>query len=546
GGHLESLYRGCAEYGIQIVDFRHEASAGHAAEAHARATGELGVCVVTAGPGYLNAITPMINAQLDGVPTLFIIGAPPLREAECNSLQGGFDQIAMAAPALKWAHRVTHPERIPDLLAMAMRKATSGRSGAVLLELPIDVLHTPVRIDLVTSPNIASARARSAPLASDIAATISLLQNAQRPAIVCGSEARFAACEEALRAFVDRAGIPVFCNSRAFGMLPGDHKLYGHEPNNLATLQADGVPPDVVLLLGAKAGMFLGGRKTTVLPADAKIIQVLHDPTEIGRIRHIDVGIAADCNLVLMELLAASEEEPWPDWRAWGEKAAAAKNDLLRRFPQERLEHGLHPFFVARTVVDVFGPDATYVVDGGEAALWSDNAVRVNGPGQVMRTGYLGALGAGMGMAIGAKLAKPHRPLVQMVGDGSIGFHLQELETMVRWQLPIVTVVFNNAVWGMSLHGQQLLFGEHYSAISKLSPDTSYARIAEGFGCLADTVVEPEELVPALKRAIQSGRPALLDVRTDPTCVHPKMTATFSNATPDHIVIPYYESFPVH
>lgn len=544
GGHLESFYRGCDRHGIELMDFRHEASAGHAAEGHARTTGELGVCVVTAGPGYLNVITPMVNAQLDGVPTLFIIGAPPLREAECNSLQGGFDQIAMATPGVKWAHRVTHPERIPDLLATAVRKATTGRCGAVLLELPIDVLHTPVRQDRVTQPVSVSTRPRPAPSPDEVTAALAILQQAQRPVIICGGEARFAHSQDALRAFAERAGIPVFCNGRAFGMLPADHPLYGHELGNLATLQATGAEPDAVLILGAKAGMFLGGRKTVILPADAKLIQVLSDASEIGRIRQIDVGIAGDCNAALQALLAASETLSWPDWRAWAAQATAAKDAMQRHFPQEKLDNGLHPFFVARTVVEFMGPDATYVVDGGEASVWAANAIRVNGPGQFLQTGYLGSLGTGMGMAIGAQLARPDRPLVQIAGDGSIGFHLQELDTMVRRRLPIVTVVLNNAVWGMSLHGQQMLFGEAYSSISKLSADTSYARIAEGFGCYAETVTAPEELVPALQRAIASGRTALLDVRTDPACVHPKMNAMFKPAAPDHIVVPYYESFP--
>jgi thiamine pyrophosphate-dependent acetolactate synthase large subunit-like protein len=144
GGHLESFYQGCVNNHIRLTDTRHEAAAGHAADGYARATGRLGVCVVTAGPGFANAVSAILNASLDASPTLFVIGAPPLREAETNPLQGGFDQIAMITPAAKWAHRVTNPERIPVLAAQAVRVATTGRPGAVVLELPVDVLHMPV------------------------------------------------------------------------------------------------------------------------------------------------------------------------------------------------------------------------------------------------------------------------------------------------------------------------------------------------------------------------------------------------------------------
>lgn len=544
GGHLEAFYRGCRAHRLELVDFRHEATAGHAAEGYARTTGRLGVCVVTAGPGFLNAITPMVNAQLDGVPTLFIVGAPPLREAECGSLQGGFDQVAMASPGVKWAHRITNPERVPDLLAMAVRKATTGRRGSVLIEVPIDVMHMPVNEGAVTPPAGIATHPRPAPAAAELAAAVELLRQAKQPAIICGGEARFAQCQDALRIFVERSGIPVFVNGRAFGMLPWDHPLYGHEAANLGTLQAAGKAPDVLLLLGAKAGMALGGRRPLVLPKDAKLIQVLTDAGELGLIRDIHVPVAADCGSAVDALLAATEGVRWNDWSEWARQATDAKRNPERTYQETDLEHGIHPFHVARTVVDAAGPDASYILDGGESGLWAAHAVRVNGPGQYMNNGYLGLLGAGMGMAIGAQLARPGKPVIQIAGDGAVGFHLQDLDTMVRRRLPIVTVVMNNRVWGMSLHGQQLLYGQDYDAISRLSDETSYARIAEGFGCHAETVTRAADVAPAMRRALASGRTALLDVRTDPTCTHPRVNFMLKPISPGDIVIPYYESIP--
>ncbi len=544
GGHLEAFYRGCRLHQLELVDFRHEATAGHAADGHARTTGQLGVCVTTAGPGFLNTLTAIVNAQLDGVPTLFIVGAPPLREAEFSSLQGGFDQIAMATPGVKWAHRVTNPERIPDLLAMAIRKATTGRRGAVLIEVPIDVMHVPVDERDVMPPAGLHTQPRPAPAAQELQAALALLRGARRPAIICGSEARFAQCEDLLRRFAERAGIPVFVNGRAFGMLPWEHPLYGSEAGNLGALQAAGQAPDVLLLLGAKAGMALGGRRPLVVPQGAKLIQVLADAEEIGRIRDIDVPIAADCGSTLQALLSASEGQAWPDWSAWARAAVDGKRNADRNYTETDLANGIHPYAAARAVVEAAGPDATYVLDGGECGLWAGHAVRVNAPGRYMSNGYLGLLGAGMGFAIGAQLARPGQRVVQIAGDGAVGFHLQDLDTMVRRKLPIVTVVMNNRVWGMSLHGQQLLYGDDYDAISRLGEETSYARIGEGFGCHAETVTRAAEVGPAMQRALASGRPAVLDVRTDPACTHPRLNFMLKPIAEGDIVIPYYESIP--
>ncbi|HMV71551.1 MAG TPA: thiamine pyrophosphate-binding protein, partial [Pseudomonadales bacterium] len=187
GGHLESFWQGCLRHKLQLTDFRHEASAGHAADAYARTTGRLGVCVITSGPGFTNAITAIVNAYLDAVPVLFIVGSPPLRDVETNPLQGGVDQVAMALPSVKWAHRVTHTERIPELAAQAVRTCLNGRPGPVLLEVPIDVLHIPVAADLVQPPRGLTVRTAPAPAPQDVAAIIAMLRTAERPALLVGT-----------------------------------------------------------------------------------------------------------------------------------------------------------------------------------------------------------------------------------------------------------------------------------------------------------------------------------------------------------------------
>lgn len=547
GGHLEALLKGCVENDIALLDFRHEAAAGHAADAYARATCQLGVCIVTAGPGIANAVPAVANAFLDAVPMLFLIGAPPLREAETNPLQGGFDQIAMLTPITKWAHRVTNTERIPDLAAMAIRKAMTGRRGPVVLELPIDVLHMHADPRTTTRPAGLMVRSRPAPSASEADALIALLAGAERPVIIAGGDARQADCGDELRRFAEATGIPVFANSKAQGLLAHDHPLNAGAPGGLAVLGLMGLPrPDVVLLLGARMGLLLGGRSGAIVPHDAALAQVYSDAGEIGRIRDVAVSVAADCRSTLEELNRRAGQVSWRKDSEWTALATGLKAPMADLFPVAQTEGGIHPYHAAKAIMEAAGPEAAYAFDGGEASSWAGDLVRVSGPGRVQGHGYLGCLGIGPGFAIGLAKAFPGRRVLHLTGDGAMGFHVQEFDTMVRHGLPIVTVVFNNQVWGMSIHGQQIMYGANYSVISQL-PGSNYASIAAGFGCHAERVLRIEDLPGAMERAFAAGKPALVEVMTDPAVVHPVTPAMLGKPEEgaNEIVIPYYENIPL-
>lgn len=546
GGHLEAFYRGCLDHGLELVDFRHEAAAGHAADAYARVTGRLGVCVVTAGPGFANAMSAIVNANLDASPTLFIIGAPPLREAETNPLQGGFDQIAMATPATKWAHRITNTERIPDLTAMAIRKATTGRRGAVVLELPIDVLHVSLDDQDATPPNGLAVAPRPAPSRAEALACLDMLRQAERPVIIAGGDARFADCGAELARFAQASGIPVCANTRGMGLLPSGHPLDAGDPGNLGILPLMGRPaPDVVLLLGARLGLYLGGRSGAVVPHGARVIQVHSDAGEIGRIRDIELPVAADCGAFL-EALLERDDSAWPDRTAWTQEVTGLKGFAAAMYPDVQGPGGIHPYHAAAAVVESAGQDAIFALDGGEVPSWVAGHVQATAPGRVLTHGYLGCLGIGPGFAIGAQVAEMKHRVIHVTGDGAMGFHAQEFDTMMRWGFPIVTVVLNNRVWGMSIHGQQIMFGANYSLITRLG-NTSYAEIARGFGCHGETVTRHEDIAPAMARAFASGKAACVEIMTDPDVVHPLTVNMLGASTTDQpeIMIPYYENIPI-
>ena len=544
GGHLDSFLQACPRNGIRLIDTRHESTAGHAAEAYARTTGQVGVCAITAGPGFTNSYTSIANAYLDAVPVLYITSSPPLREVELNVLQGGFDQVAAATPVTNWAHRVTSPERIPDLVSLALRKAYGGRPGPVLLEIPIDVFFTPVDERLAT-PTTGFDVSRPAPAPEVLRRALDLLRQAERPAIVAGGGTLFPSCAAELRQLADRTRIPVYTTGKAHGMLPVEHPANCRGAGGLGMLQTTGAAPDLVLLLGARQGMYTGGRSGRIIPNAAKLIQVDIEAAEIGRIRAADVAIAAGCRETLQAMLA--DPAPWPDWSAWADRAKAASGPFEQPFaslPAAAASGRLHPFHAAKAAFDSFGPDVIVTIDGGETGAWSGMFSRSSAPGGVLTNGYLGALGVGFGFAVGAQVAHPERRVVQVAGDGAVGFHLQEIDTMVRHNLPIVTIVFNNTAWGMSIHGQEGIYGAGAGVISRLK-DTNYEQVAIALGGYGERVGNFEQIGPAIQRSLASGLPALVNLEIAPDVVHPLMGMMVGPASrPGEIVIPYYENIP--
>lgn len=545
GGHLDSFWVACGRNELRLIDTRHEASAGHAADGYARATGKLGVAVVTSGPGFANGFAALPNAMSDGVPMLMIASSPPLREVETNEMQGGLDQVAAASAVTKWAHRVVTTDRIPDLVALAVRKARSGRPGPVYLEIPIDVLVTPVDETTISAAGSAIVNDRPAPSQSAVTAAVDHLLAAQRPAIVIGGGALWSDCGDELAKFADRSGIPVFTNSRATGILPATHRCNSWGLDNLALLAMTGQPgPDVILLLGCRMGLLTGGRTASIIPADATIIQVDVEASEIGRLRPVEVPIVADCRETLRALTIASVQ--WPDRSEWLAQATAAHKivePLYSAVPA--VEEGrLHPYHASREALRGAGEGVMLVLDGGEAALWAAMSQTTVAPHRVLSLGYMGFLGIGQGFAIGAQIAEPGRRVLQITGDGAYGFHIQELDTMVRHGLPIVTVVLNNACWGMSIHGQDAVYGEGNDVIVRLA-DTDYHEVARAFGGYGERVTDLDEVAPAVERAFASGLPACINVAVAPGVVHPMTTAMLGDLdAEDQIVVPYYENIP--
>jgi acetolactate synthase-1/2/3 large subunit len=557
GGHLDAFLIACADHGIRLTDTRHEASAGHAAEAYARSTGRIGVAAVTAGPGFTNAYTAIANAYLDRMPVLFIIGAPSTRESDLNTLQGGIDQIAAAAPVSKWAFRVSSGARLPEIVEQAIRRATTGTPGPVVLEVPIEVMFTPAQVPprIETLSNF-GLEAGPAPTGGQVAAVLELLRRSERPVIIAGGGATLSGSAQALLDFAETTGTPVVTAMKAEGLMPQDHPLYGGGAVSVPIAAAMGATADTVLLLGTRIGLFTGGRYG-IVPAGAKVVQIDIDGAEPGRGGVIDLPIMADCRQALLALTAAAKAQDggqdWPSRDDWAGRLRLARTAPNQRWADAPV-HGetglLHPFHAAKALAEALPEDAIIVCDGGESSVWIRDHIRPQGPGSFLITGYLGTLGVGQGFAIGAARAFPGRPIVLFAGDGGVGFHIQEFDTMVRHGLKVVTVVLNNACWGMSQNGQDLIYGQNRRAIVTLR-DTDYDKVAEGFGAHGARAGRLEDIGPAMRAALACEGPSCVNVRIDGSVINP-VTMGMVGITPpkpgektakaDKVVMPYYEN----
>ncbi len=522
GGHLDPIFQACDQHGFRLVDTRHEAAAAHMADGFARTTGRPGVAIVTAGPGVANAVTGVANAWMDAIPMICIGGRSPLRDEDRLSLQN-LDQVGLMSPITKWARTVFHPERIPEYIAMAWRHAVSGRPGPVFLDIPVDILYTPAEESNLPAYEHFAPEGRPAASVASIERALDALCAAERPCILAGGGVMFSGAQDELREFAAMARIPVLANSKARGAVSERTDLgygsFGFIAHPLLHAQAGG-PPDVILMLGARVGMFTGSSggvgQPSVIPPNATLIQLDIEPEEIGRIRDVQIGLVGDIRESLRILIERARGRQFRDHERWISALAAVKAAHRTMFdePASRSEAPIHQARLAREIADVCGGEAIIVADGGETSQWMADQAIVESAGRFLSHGYLGCIGVGFPFGLAAKIAHPDRKVLTVIGDGSTGFNIAEFDTAVRHNIPLVGVVNNDEGWGMIRHGQLMRWDHTVGA--ELGP-VRYDQVAAGFGAYSELVTAPNDIAPALRRAFESGRPALLNVMTDPT-----------------------------
>nr|3IAE_A Chain A, Benzaldehyde lyase [Pseudomonas fluorescens]3IAE_B Chain B, Benzaldehyde lyase [Pseudomonas fluorescens] len=516
GSHIDTIFQACLDHDVPIIDTRHEAAAGHAAEGYARAGAKLGVALVTAGGGFTNAVTPIANAWLDRTPVLFLTGSGALRDDETNTLQAGIDQVAMAAPITKWAHRVMATEHIPRLVMQAIRAALSAPRGPVLLDLPWDILMNQIDEDSVIIPDLVLSAHGARPDPADLDQALALLRKAERPVIVLGSEASRTARKTALSAFVAATGVPVFADYEGLSMLSGlPDAMRGGLVQNLYSFAKADAAPDLVLMLGARFGLNTGHGSGQLIPHSAQVIQVDPDACELGRLQGIALGIVADVGGTIEALAqATAQDAAWPDRGDWCAKVTdLAQERYASIAAKSSSEHALHPFHASQVIAKHVDAGVTVVADGALTYLWLSEVMSRVKPGGFLCHGYLGSMGVGFGTALGAQVAdlEAGRRTILVTGDGSVGYSIGEFDTLVRKQLPLIVIIMNNQSWGATLHFQQLAVGPNRVTGTRLE-NGSYHGVAAAFGADGYHVDSVESFSAALAQALAHNRPACINV----------------------------------
>ncbi|RMD90561.1 MAG: acetolactate synthase [Calditrichaeota bacterium] len=506
GGHIAPIYLAAAQMGIRVIDMRHEQAAAHAADAWARITRQIGVAVVTAGPGVTDAVTGVANAYFADSPVLLIGGSAPVAEWDRGALQE-MNQVDLFKPITKWAKVVTDPKRIAEYTAMAIRIALSGKPGPVYLELPIDILmetmdpkeaiyYEPYRVEALSQPD-----------AHSIETASTILHECEKPVIIGGSNVYWDHAEEALDQFVKKLQSPVYLNGMGRGCIPSHHPNFFSLSRKKALKEAD-----AVIVVGTPLDFRLAYGKFN---PSAKVIMVDRDESQMGKNRPVHVGIVGNVKLSLEALSANIRQGPErKDWFAalrQEETERRERINVLAKSDKKPINH----YRLCQAIADFIDDETIVVGDGGDIVACGARVIPVNKPGNWMDPGPFGCLGVGPSFAIAAKLAHPEKKVLILHGDGSFGLNGMEFDTAVRHNIPIVSVIGNDAGWGQIRNPQVAILGKEASVATDLAL-THYEKIVEALGGYGEFVEEPAQIIPALERAFASGKPACVNVVLDP------------------------------
>jgi len=529
GGHITPIYQYLEDSPITLFDTRHEQAAVFMAEAWGRMTRNPGIAMVTAGPGFTNALSAVANASFSNAPMVLISGCVGIESIEKLDLQD-MRQAPVIEPMVKKALICHKTERIPEFVDLAYRTALSGRPGPVYLEFPVDVLNAFTDADQVRRTETV---VRSRPV--DVNSALRLLemiQNAKQPIVIAGSGVWYSDAGEDLVAFVEKTGIPAFTGALGRGTIPDTHPLCFESSLAIrpgAAMFAN-MSADLVIFLGTRIGLYyIFG---DLFNKDAKLVQVDIEPEEIGRNRSIDLPIFSDIGGLLRECNHIVDEQGIGEklkagLQGWIAALKKADEDGKAEARPNWESHNIpiHPLRLVREVNDFMDrEDDIVVADGGDTQIWTGMTRTVRKAGCYQDSGLFGCLGVGLPYANAAKLLYPDRRVCLMIGDGSVGFNFMEFENAIRKQLPIVVVISNDLGWGMIRHSQELRLG-HAIEAGTLIGKVDYHKLVEVLGGKGIYVERPEQIRPALEEAFASGKTTCINVMTDPTTVSPGSVA---------------------
>jgi acetolactate synthase-1/2/3 large subunit len=512
GGHLFSIYDGCRSEGIRLIDTRHEQTAAFAAEGWSKVTRQPGVAALTAGPGVTNGMSAMAAAQQNSSPLLVLGGRAPALRWGMGSLQE-IDHVPFVAPLTRFAATAPSADAVGGLVDEALRATVGAPSGVAFIDFPMDHVFSvaaddgsPGALTELPAPALADGDA--------LERAAGLLAAARRPVIMAGTNVWWGHAEAALLRLAERQRIPVLMNGMARGTVPADHPLAFSRARSKALAEADvaivaGVPMDFRLGFG---GVF--GPETQLIVADRAQPDRDHP-------RPIAAGLYGDLSATLAALGETTHAGGvgHDDWVADLRAAETTARDREHAdLADDRSP--LHPMRVYAELAPLLERDAIIVVDAGDFGSYAGRVIDSYVPGAWLDSGPFGCLGSGPGYALAAKLARPERQVVLLQGDGAFGFSGMEWDTLVRHNVPVVSVIGNNGIWALEKYPMEALYG--YSVVAELRPETRYDEVVRALGGHGELVSTPGELRPALTRALGSGLPAVVNVLTDPAVAYPR------------------------
>ena len=521
---------------MRHVLVRHEQGAGHAATGYAQVSGKVGVCIATSGPGATNLVTPIADANLDSVPMVAITGQVGHTLLGTDAFQEA-DIRGITLPVTKHNFMVTDPNDIPAALAEAFYVASTGRPGAVLVDVPKDIQNA--EMDFVWPPQIKlpGYRPVTTPHARQIEEAVRLISQAKQPVFYIGGGVIKANAHKELKEFAEYTGIPVVTTLMALGSFPDSHELHMGMPGMHGTVPAVAAMQrsDLLITIGARFDDRVTGDVASFAP-DAKVIHADIDPAEIGKIRAVDVPIVGDAREVLSGLLSVYQNSGLavPSLGNWRDYL----NDLKQRFPrgwENQSDGALSPQFVIQTLSQEAGPDAIYCAGVGQHQMWAAQFVDYEKPRTWLNSGGLGTMGYAIPAAMGAKAGRPDAEVWAIDGDGCFQMTNQELVTCAMEGFPIKVALINNGNLGMVRQWQALFYGERYSNTrlreqSNYMPD--FVKLSESMGCVAIRVTKEEEVLPAIRKAREiNDRPVVIDfIVGEDAQVWPMVSAGSSNS----------------